>query len=117
MGEGPPREARDELPGQPDGNQIRRARLRQQGSGGRRRQHRRWRLRMQLNPSCSTILLAALALPGLHTAARADTPPERGEITLSYLDYRDRQPGLDRVTVHAPGVSVMMPVAGAWTLE
>lgn len=72
---------------------------------------------MQLNSPGSTILLAALALPGLQTAARADTPPDRGEITLSYLDYRDRQPGLDRVTVHAPGVSVMLPVAGSWTLE
>jgi hypothetical protein len=71
---------------------------------------------MQLK-SPGSILLAALALPGLHGAAHADTPPERGEITLGYLDYQDRQPGLDRVKVHAPAFSIMAPVAGAWTLE
>jgi hypothetical protein len=43
--------------------------------------------------------------------------PENGSISLRYLDYADRQPGLDRIHVHSPSVSVMAPVAGEWSIE
>jgi hypothetical protein len=63
------------------------------------------------------ILLAALALPGLAGVAHADTAPDQGTIELKDLNYRDWQPGLDRITVHSPSVDVMAPIAGVWSLE
>ncbi len=62
------------------------------------------------------ILAAALMLPGLQNA-HAEAVPERGEIAFKYLRYKESQTGLERVQVQAPSLSVMVPVAGAWTLE
>jgi hypothetical protein len=62
------------------------------------------------------ILLAALALPGLGVV-QAATPPERAQLSVDYLRYRDSQPGLDRVTVSSPSVGLLLPLAGAWSLE
>ncbi|MBV8667001.1 MAG: DUF3570 domain-containing protein [Burkholderiaceae bacterium] len=66
------------------------------------------------------ILMAALALPGLigvAGAAHADSAPEQGSISLNYLDYRDWQPGLDRIKVHTPAIDVLAPVAGVWAVQ
>jgi hypothetical protein len=63
----------------------------------------------------ASLLAAALLLPGVQ--AGAQTPPEHGSISLRYLDYADRQPGLDRVRVHAPSIAVLAPVAGEWSVE
>lgn len=72
----------------------------------------------QKSPSVGgAILLAALALQGVTGAARAEAPPDQGSIAVKYLDYRDWQPGLDRITVHSPAVGVLVPIAGAWSLE
>lgn len=62
----------------------------------------------------ASILTAALLLPGLQ--ARAETPPANASLTLGYLDYRDSQSGLDRITVHAPSVAILAPVAGVWSI-
>jgi hypothetical protein len=64
-------------------------------------------------------LLAALALPGitLPPPAQAESAPEQGSISLKYLDYRDRQPNLDRVAVRSPSLSLLVPVAGKWALQ
>lgn len=62
-----------------------------------------------------SLLAAALMLPGVQ--AQAQGVPENGSISLRYLDYADRQPGLDRIRVHSPSVSVMAPVAGEWSIE
>ena len=67
-------------------------------------------------PIGGAILLAALALPGVNQQAFADAPPDEGEINVKYLDYRDWQPGFDRITVHSPSVEVMTPVAGDWSI-
>ncbi len=67
-------------------------------------------------PIGGAILLAALALPGISTPAMADIAPDQGEINLKYLDYRDWQPGFDRITVRSPSVEVMVPVAGDWSI-
>lgn len=61
------------------------------------------------------ILAAALLLPGVQ--AHAEMAPERGLISLKYLDYQDSQPGFDRVAVHSPSLRVMAPFAGEWSLE
>ena len=60
------------------------------------------------------ILLAALALPGV---ALADLPPEQASISLKYLDYKDSQPNLDRVSVRSPSLDVLVPLAGVWSLR
>jgi len=63
----------------------------------------------------ATLLAAALLLPGVQ--AQADEPPQNGSISLRYLDYADRQPGLDRIHAHSPSVSVTAPVASDWSVE
>lgn len=70
---------------------------------------------LQSTSLSTPLLAAALLLPGVQ--AHAQTPPEHGSISLRYLDYADRQPGLDRVRVHAPSIAVVAPIAGEWSLE
>jgi len=60
------------------------------------------------------LLAAAMLLPGI---AHAEAAPERGAISVKYLYYKEDQPGLDRVQVHAPSVSVMAPIAGEWSVS
>lgn len=79
-----------------------------------------------------SIVLAALSLPGvLPTAAQAQGAPEQGIVSLRYLHYEDRQevrtrypdytgnePGsFKRITVDAPSLYVLAPIAGRWSLE
>ena len=61
------------------------------------------------------IIAAALALPGV--LAHADAAPERGEIAVKVLRYRDWQPGFDRIHVTAPSVYLLAPVNPRWSLE
>lgn len=63
----------------------------------------------------ASLLAAALLLPGVQ--AQADEPPQNGSISLRYLDYADRQSGLDRIHAHSPSVSVTAPVASDWSVE
>jgi hypothetical protein len=72
--------------------------------------------RGRVNP----LLAAALALPGIlpaATAALAQTIPDQGIFSLNYLDYRDWQPGGDRMTVRSPSMYVLAPFADKWTFE
>ncbi|HQY27756.1 MAG TPA: DUF3570 domain-containing protein [Burkholderiaceae bacterium] len=72
---------------------------------------------MLKNPSTgAAVLVAALALPGVVPTARAESAPESAQIGFKYLNYRDSQPGLKRVAVDAPSVSLLLPVAGSWSL-
>lgn len=64
----------------------------------------------------NSILAAALTLPAIQIA-HAETAPERGMISYKHLDYRDSQPGWDRVGVKANSVMVMAPIAGIWSVE
>lgn len=64
----------------------------------------------------ATILAAALILPGV-APARAETAPERAAISFKYLDYKDSQPDLDRVTARAPSVNVVLPLGESWSVE
>lgn len=64
-------------------------------------------------PVGQALLAAAMLLPGL---VHAETAPERGAISVKYLDYKEDQPGLDRIRVHAPSVAIMAPVAGEWSI-
>jgi len=63
----------------------------------------------------ASLLAAALLLPGVQ--ALADEPPQGGSISLRYLDYADRQSGLDRIRAHSPSIAVTAPVASDWSIE
>jgi hypothetical protein len=62
------------------------------------------------------ILAAALLLPGVG-AVQAQTAPERAALSVRYLSYEESQPGLDRIRVNSPSISLMTPVAGVWSLS
>src|SRR3990167_560395 len=64
----------------------------------------------------NSILAAALTLPTAQIT-HAETAPERGMISFKHLDYRDSQPGWDRVVVRANSVMIMAPIAGLWSVE
>ena len=78
-----------------------RARTSPLGGGGRR-------------PLRGDLLAAALALPGVATA---QSIPDEGVVSLRYLDYRDWQPGADRMSVKSPSFFVQKPFAGSWLAE
>ncbi len=67
------------------------------------------------------ITLAALALPGVMithaTNARAESAPDEAVVTVKIQTYQDWQPGLDRIKVIAPSVHLLLPIAGAWSVE
>lgn len=63
----------------------------------------------------NAILAAALLLPGIG-AVQAATPPERAAISVKYLDYSEDQRDLERIHVKSPSMSLLVPVAGAWSL-
>lgn len=65
-------------------------------------------------PLGNALLAAALLLPGL--AVHAEEPPERSTLSVKYLNYEEGQSGLDRVHVDSPSVSLVTPIAGAWSL-
>jgi Protein of unknown function (DUF3570) len=68
----------------------------------------------------AALACAALALPGfsaLTSRAHAENAPENGLIAFKYLRYQDSQPGLQRIKVDAPSVSLLAPIAGSWSVE
>jgi len=67
-------------------------------------------------PLGTGILFAALAIPGI-LPAQADTAPERAQISYKFLDYQDSQSGWERIGVHARALSLLVPIAGEWSLE
>jgi hypothetical protein len=69
------------------------------------------------NPT-GALLAAALALPGILPAtALAQLTPDPGLIELKYLDYRDWQPGADRIRVHTPSFYARKPLSDSLQAE
>lgn len=69
------------------------------------------------NANLGGVLAAALLLPGVAAPAMAETAPEQGTVGLKLANYRDWQPGLDRVKVDAPSIYVLAPLGTHWSLE
>ncbi|MEP6996746.1 MAG: DUF3570 domain-containing protein [Betaproteobacteria bacterium] len=64
------------------------------------------------------LLAAALALPGVIPAsALAQTAPDQGLFALKYVDYRDWQPGGDRIHVHSPALYLLKPLSDSLAAE
>ncbi|HKW79457.1 MAG TPA: DUF3570 domain-containing protein [Casimicrobiaceae bacterium] len=73
--------------------------------------------RAQVAPA-GALLAAALALPGMVPgSAIAQTAPDQGLIALKYVDYRDWQPGADRIRVHSPSLYVLKPLSDTLAAE
>ncbi len=73
----------------------------------------------------AALLSAALLLPSMQFAY-ADAAPERGVVSLKYLNYQDSQSAdtpetaslssMDRIAVNALSLKALMPVAGEWSV-
>jgi len=73
----------------------------------------------------TALLAAALGLPSVQVAY-ADAAPERGVVSLKYLNYEDSQSAdtpatahlssMDRIAVNALSLKALMPVAGEWSV-
>lgn len=66
--------------------------------------------------TASRLLGAALALSA-PAAALAEAAPDAATIAFKYLDYRDSQPGADRIRVTAPAIELVTPFAGNWSFN
>jgi hypothetical protein len=64
------------------------------------------------------LLAAALALPGmLPASASAQAVHDHGIIEFKYLNYRDWQPGADRMTVQSPTLYALVPIDDTVEIE
>ena len=71
-----------------------------------------------LAASSNALLAAAIALPGVApSAAHAQSAVEQGVIAFKYLDYRDWQPGADRMHVKTPALFVLKPLSETLEVE
>ena len=74
--------------------------------------------RVALGSPAGALLAAALALPGMVPSnAAAQSAPDTGLIELRALDYRDWQPGADRMTVRSPSLYALKPLSDSLTIE
>ena len=64
----------------------------------------------------AAIFAAAMALP-FSSNAFAEAAPEKGIVAFKYLNYKDSQPGFDRMDINAYTVSAMAPIAGKWSIS
>lgn len=68
------------------------------------------------------IMIAALGISGLGVTvlaspALAEDAPEKAEISVKYLQYKESQPGLQRVQVQSPSLHLITPIASVWSLD
>ncbi len=70
------------------------------------------------NSVCGSIVLAALALPGLlPRSAVADNAPEHALIEVKTEHYQDSQPGFQRIKIDEPGIYALIPIGQHWSLS
>lgn len=72
---------------------------------------------IQMKKIVPALLGIASTFPFGATPALADTAPERAMIAFKYLDYQDRQPGLERISVTAPATQLVLPINEDWSLS
>lgn len=68
-------------------------------------------------PSACALLAAALALPGLLPASAGAQAPDHALFSARYLDYRDWQPGANRIEVTSPSFYLMKPFSDTLVVE
>ncbi|MBL8323881.1 MAG: DUF3570 domain-containing protein [Rubrivivax sp.] len=57
-----------------------------------------------------SVVAAAMLLPGVFQAARAEGKPDAASVSLHVLGYQDSQPGLKRISVYSPQFNVVAPL-------
>jgi hypothetical protein len=68
--------------------------------------------------SIGALFAAALALQGMTpNTVLAQTAPDQGLVAVKYLDYRDWQPGADRIRVKSPSLYVLAPLSDTLAAE
>ena len=71
-----------------------------------------------MKKSNSSILAAALVLPGILPTAQAQvTVPNATLIQFKYLYYRDYQASGNRITVNSPALYLLAPISDSWVFE
>ncbi len=67
-------------------------------------------------PGWGSVIAAALAIPGI---AAAQTEPVQGQsaVGVKWLNYRDWQPGLERIRVNSPVFLLRTPINHEWSVE
>ncbi len=71
-----------------------------------------------MKKSNSSILAAALALPGIVPLAHAQvTVPNATLIQFKYLYYKDYQDSGDRMTIQSPALYLLAPISEDWVFE
>lgn len=69
-------------------------------------------------PDAAALLAAALALPGVMPAsAVAQTAPDQGVVAMRTFDYRDWQPGAERMNVRSPSLYLLKPISDSLSFE
>ena len=71
-----------------------------------------------LRSPAGALLAAALALPGVVPGdASAQAAPDQDWVELKYLDYRDWQPGANRMNVRSPSIYAVKPLSDTLVVE
>jgi uncharacterized protein DUF3570 len=65
----------------------------------------------------AALVAAALALPGILPAAAHAQAPGEGVVALRYYDYRDWQPGVDRMSVRSPSLYALVPLSDSLAIQ
>lgn len=64
------------------------------------------------------LVAASLVLgSGIHDIALANSPPDQARVGIKAMDYRDSQPGADRMRVQALSTQMVLPLGASWSLE
>ncbi len=64
------------------------------------------------------LFAAAIALPGvLPATALAESAPEQGLFSLAYDNYRDWQPGANRMSVQSPTIFMLVPISDSLAVQ
>ncbi|NTW51904.1 MAG: DUF3570 domain-containing protein [Chlorobiaceae bacterium] len=64
----------------------------------------------------AALTAAAMLLPS-GKSALADAAPEKGIVAYKFLNYRDSQPGQERMNINVSTIRVMTPIAGKWAID
>ena len=65
----------------------------------------------------AALVAAALALPGILPIAVHAQVPGEGVVALRYYDYRDWQPGVDRMAVRSPSLYALVPLSDSLSVQ
>ena len=63
------------------------------------------------------LVVVVLSLAARSQLALAQSAPDEGVVALRYYDYRDWQPGVDRMSVKSPSLYALVPLSPTLAVE